>query len=207
LLNLPIASLTFEKVESLRAELKEREKDLRTLKATAECAIWLRDLEAVSEELDAIDERRAQDAAAEIKAKRPAKPAASRKRAPKGRTAATDDAFSPMKASPAPKKRTKAAAPAKPKAAPKAAPAKKAPPAKKAAPAKPKRVITLDDDDDDDASEEETVVVEARKTPRPTRAARSRAAAPVNYADVIEISDDSDEEDEDEDEYDDESDF
>lgn len=55
LLGMKIWSLTFEKAEKLRAELRNKTKELEDLKATKPSEIWLKDLTAIEEALDARD--------------------------------------------------------------------------------------------------------------------------------------------------------
>jgi hypothetical protein len=47
LLNMPLWSLTLEKVEELKAELAAKEALLTELKATTPQALWMRDLDAL----------------------------------------------------------------------------------------------------------------------------------------------------------------
>lgn len=52
LLNMPIYSLTFEKVEELMKQLKEKERELEILKSISIETMWLKDIEKVEESIE-----------------------------------------------------------------------------------------------------------------------------------------------------------
>mmetsp|Transcript_149615 Transcript_149615/g.363390 ORF Transcript_149615/g.363390 Transcript_149615/m.363390 type:complete len:1277 (-) Transcript_149615:203-4033(-) len=56
LLGMPVWSLTHERVEEMKRQMKEKTAELETLEKTSIGDMWLRDLDAVIAELDAIDE-------------------------------------------------------------------------------------------------------------------------------------------------------
>mmetsp|Transcript_25407 Transcript_25407/g.75631 ORF Transcript_25407/g.75631 Transcript_25407/m.75631 type:complete len:832 (-) Transcript_25407:16-2511(-) len=56
LLGMPLWSLTTEKVEELKRQSKEKQEELMSLEGTTIQELWLRDLDAVLAELDAIEE-------------------------------------------------------------------------------------------------------------------------------------------------------
>ncbi|KAG0580579.1 hypothetical protein KC19_4G184100 [Ceratodon purpureus] len=166
LLSMPIGSLTFERVEQLRAERDKMEDDVEELKKATPKQLWEKDLDEFLVKLDAQEAQEEIDAAYEAKhsakegnqnSKRPAprKPAA-----PKAKKAEpVDEDFA--EAVPAPRKQ---AAPKAKKTEPvdedEAVPApvaskpvvtKAAPkPRAKAAPKKPAKIVELDDSDDED---------------------------------------------------------
>lgn len=61
LLNMPLWSLTFERVESLRKELYAKEAELTQLKNTNPSTLWLNDLEALESALIDMEEQRIRD--------------------------------------------------------------------------------------------------------------------------------------------------
>jgi DNA topoisomerase-2 len=71
LLGMKIWSLTFEKAESLRAQLAEKTKELAALQATEPNDIWIKDLDAIEAALDHRDEEIAKAVAGEKRAKKP----------------------------------------------------------------------------------------------------------------------------------------
>ena len=86
LLSMKIWSLTLERVEELRGQLTIKEEQLAELQATRPEEMWLRDLEAVEEALDDMDELLAKDAADEEKTRRKAQgKAKGKKKAPVAR--------------------------------------------------------------------------------------------------------------------------
>lgn len=56
LLGMPIWSLTWERVEDMKRKSKEKTEELNTLQKLSPETMWERDLDAIAEELDAIDE-------------------------------------------------------------------------------------------------------------------------------------------------------
>jgi DNA topoisomerase-2 len=58
LLSMRLWALTRERVDALRAELSEKDAELRTLQATATTDLWLTDLQALEEQLDIDDAKR-----------------------------------------------------------------------------------------------------------------------------------------------------
>ena len=58
LLSMRLWALTRERVDALRAELSEKDAELRTLMATATTDLWLTDLQALEEQLDIDDAKR-----------------------------------------------------------------------------------------------------------------------------------------------------
>ena len=76
LLSMRLWALTRERVDALRAELSEKDGELRTLMATATTDLWLTDLQALEEQLDVDDAKRE---AGELDAQKKAKAHASKK--------------------------------------------------------------------------------------------------------------------------------
>ena len=76
LLSMRLWALTRERVDALRAELSEKDCELRTLMATATTDLWLTDLQALEEQLDIEDAKRE---AGELDAQKKAKAHASKK--------------------------------------------------------------------------------------------------------------------------------
>ena len=76
LLSMRLWALTRERVDALRAELSEKDGQLRTLMATATTDLWLTDLQALEEQLDVDDAKRE---AGELDAQKKAKAHASKK--------------------------------------------------------------------------------------------------------------------------------
>jgi len=73
LLGMPLWSLTKEKVEELKKQLETKAKEVEELEFTAPEELWERDLDAILDELDAIDLRASMSAEEEKKINRSAK--------------------------------------------------------------------------------------------------------------------------------------
>lgn len=73
LLGMPLWSLTKERVQDLQKQLEAKEKEVEELEFTAPEELWERDLDAILDELDAIDVRASMSAEEERKISRSAK--------------------------------------------------------------------------------------------------------------------------------------
>merc|ERR1711871_518279 len=73
LLSMPIWSLTFEKAEKLRNQLREKEEELEALRNSTVESLWEKDLNALEAGLTAMDEQMKADASFTIVEKKAVK--------------------------------------------------------------------------------------------------------------------------------------